>query len=71
MLADSGENMINFYGYINGVLTQCDAPSVGCWVSVVDPTPQEVRELIEDYGLDSGFVKSALDEEESSRIVMF
>ena len=46
MLADSGENMINFYGYINGVLTQCDAPSVGCWVSVVDPTPQEVRELI-------------------------
>ena len=68
MLADSGENMINFYGYINGVLTQCDAPSVGCWVSVVDPTPQEVRELIEDYGLDSGFVKSALDEEESSRI---
>ena len=68
MFADSGENMINFYGYINGVLTQCDAPSVGCWVSVVDPTPQEVRELIEDYGLDSGFVKSALDEEESSRI---
>ena len=68
MLADSGENMIHFYGYINGVLTQCDAPSVGCWVSVVDPTPQEVRELIEDYGLDSGFVKSALDEEESSRI---
>ncbi len=29
---------------------------------------QEVKELIEDYGLDSGFVKSAIDEEESSRI---
>ena len=60
--------MINFYSYINGSLTQCDAPSVGCWISVIDPTPTEVKELIEDYGLDSGFVKSALDEEESSRI---
>ena len=60
--------MINFYCYENGILKQCDAPKAGCWVSVVDPTPQEVRELIEDYGLDSGFVKSAIDEEESSRI---
>ena len=60
--------MINFYSYINGSLTQCEAPSAGCWISVIDPTPTEVKELIEDYGLDSGFVKSALDEEESSRI---
>lgn len=42
--------------------------SEGCWVSVVSPTPQEIKELIEDYGIDSGFVKSSLDEEESSRI---
>lgn len=61
-------NMINFYTSENGILTKCDQPVAGCWVSVVEPTPQEIKELIEDYGLDSGFVKSSLDEEESSRI---
>ncbi|MBO5104392.1 MAG: magnesium transporter CorA family protein [Ruminococcus sp.] len=60
--------MINFYTSENGTLTQCNGLSDGCWVSVVNPTPQEVNELIEVYGLDSGFVKSSIDEEESSRI---
>ena len=32
------------------------------------PDPQEVAYLVEELGLDSGFVRSALDEEESSRI---
>ena len=60
--------MINFYNAESGVLAQCDTPGPGCWISVVDPTPEEVMSLIETYGLDSGFVKSSLDEEESSRI---
>lgn len=60
--------MISFYISDNGILTKCEQPVAGCWISVVDPTPQEVKELIEVYGLDSGFVKSSLDEEESSRI---
>ncbi|MBR5512727.1 MAG: magnesium transporter CorA family protein [Ruminococcus sp.] len=60
--------MINFYTYTNGKMTLADEFSEGCWVSVVSPTPQEIKELIEDYGIDSGFVKSSLDEEESSRI---
>lgn len=60
--------MINFYTYTNGKMTLDDKFSEGCWVSVVSPTPQEIKELIEDYGIDSGFVNSSLDEEESSRI---
>ncbi|MBR1592220.1 MAG: magnesium transporter CorA family protein [Ruminococcus sp.] len=60
--------MINFYVYSNGRLCECDKAQAGCWVSVVDPTPQEIKDLIDDFGLDSGFVKSSLDEEESSRI---
>lgn len=60
--------MINFYTYTNGKMTLDEKFSEGCWVSVVSPTPQEIKELIEDYGIDSGFVKSSLDEEESSRI---
>lgn len=43
-------------------------PEAGCWISVTDPSPQEIKELIDDYGLDSGFVKSSLDDEETSRI---
>lgn len=60
--------MINFYTYTNGKMSLTDKFTEGCWVSVVSPTPQEIKELIEDYGIDSGFVKSSLDEEESSRI---
>ena len=60
--------MINFYTSENGRLIQCEEPTPGCWISVVSPTPQEVKELIDGYGLDSGFVKSSLDEEESTRI---
>ena len=60
--------MINFYTYTNGKMTLDEKFSEGCWVSVVSPTPQEIKELIEDYGIDSGFVKSSVDEEESSRI---
>lgn len=60
--------MINFYTYTNGKMTLTNEFTEGCWVSVVSPTPQEIKELIEDYGIDSGFVKSSLDEEESSRI---
>lgn len=60
--------MIKFYNSVNGVLFPCDERSDGCWISVINPTPQEVDELIEEYGLDSGFVKSSIDEEESSRI---
>lgn len=61
-------NMINFYTSENGTLSECGSAVQGCWISVVDPSPQEIKELIEVYGLDSGFVKSSLDEEESSRI---
>ena len=60
--------MINYYTSDNGRLDQIDEIESGCWVSVIDPTPQEIKMLIDDFGLDSGFVKSSLDEEESSRI---
>ena len=60
--------MINYYTSDNGRLDPIDALESGCWVSVIDPTPQEIKTLIDDFGLDSGFVKSSLDEEESSRI---
>jgi len=60
--------MITYYTSQSGTLRESEELIHGCWVSVVDPTPQEIKTLIEDFGLDSGFVKSSLDEEESSRI---
>ena len=60
--------MIHFYQTQENVVREIQEPVPGCWISVTDPTAQEVQGLIEDYGLDSGFVRSSLDEEESSRI---
>lgn len=61
--------MINYYNTSeSGRICQTENASAGCWISVISPTPQEIKFLIDDLGLDSGFVKSALDEEESSRI---
>lgn len=61
--------MINYYNTSeSGRICQTETASAGCWISVINPNPQEIKFLIDDLGLDSGFVKSALDEEESSRI---
>lgn len=60
--------MIHFYQTQGNCIRRLEEPVAGCWICVVDPTAQEVQKLIDGYGLDSGFVRSSLDEEESSRI---
>lgn len=60
--------MIHIYKTIDGKLRQVEEAEPGCWISVYEPTQDEIRILTEDYGLDTGFVRSCLDEEESSRI---
>lgn len=60
--------MISYYKTVQNHLVECSTPEPGSWVSVVDPTAHERKMLIEEFGLDSDFIKSALDEEESSRV---
>jgi len=60
--------MINFYKTVNNVVIKIDEIEDGCWVSVIEPSEEEIKFLIEGYGIDSGFVRSSLDEEESSRV---
>lgn len=60
--------MIKFYKTIDNTLTELERIEPGCWVSVVAPSEEEIQTLVSRYGLDSGFVRSALDDEESSRI---
>lgn len=60
--------MLNFYKTIENRICQIDHLEDGCWVNVVSPTEEEIQYLVEDLKLDTGFVRSSLDEEESSRI---
>lgn len=60
--------MIRYFTSENGRICGSETAVPGCWISVVAPTQEEITALIEDFGLDIGFVKSSLDEEESSRI---
>lgn len=60
--------MMHYYKTEDGRLRSLEAAEPGCWVSVYEPTQEEIRALTEDYGLDVGFVRSCLDDEESSRI---
>ena len=39
--------MISYYKTIQNRLIACNAPEAGCWVSVIDPTAQERKMLIE------------------------
>ena len=60
--------MMHFYKSENGKLCTIEEPEAGCWVSVFEPTQDEIERLTGEFGLDKGFVRSCLDEEESSRI---
>ena len=60
--------MIHYYKTVNGRLTVMEQAEPGCWVSVYEPTPEEITMLTDGFGLDVGFVRSCLDEEESSRV---
>ena len=60
--------MLNFYKTVNNQICQIDSLEDGCWVNAVSPTEGEIQYLIEDLKLDAGFVRSSLDEEQTSRI---
>lgn len=44
------------------------APQPGCWVNVVAPTPEEQSLLHDELGVLPEFLRSALDDEESSHV---
>ncbi len=60
--------MIHFYQTIGGRLTQISGIQPGCWVSVYEPTAEELTRLTKEYGLDLGFVRACVDPEESAHI---
>ncbi|HJG30110.1 MAG TPA: magnesium transporter CorA family protein [Collinsella ihuae] len=53
---------------LDGITTKIDNPEPGCWVNVVNPSPDETSWLEDTVGIVPEFVRSALDEEEISHI---
>lgn len=60
--------MINYFLTVDSVLSQIEEITPDCWINVVNPTEEEIDLLVREYRLDAGFVRSSLDEEETSRI---
>ncbi len=53
---------------LNGITSLIEAPEPGAWINVVAPTDEERRWLEDEIGVLPEFVRSALDEEETSHI---
>lgn len=60
--------MLTFYKTVGTGLEELDELEPGCWISAIAPTEAEISMLEDDLGIDRDFLRSALDEEESSRI---
>lgn len=60
--------MITFYKTVDGIMTRLEQYEDGCWINVVAPAEEELLLLTSQYGIDSGFLRAPLDEEETSHI---
>lgn len=60
--------MIYFYKTENNQVVQLPRLEDGCWVRAISPNQEELSFLTDQLELDVDFIRSSLDEEESSRI---
>ncbi|MDR1240497.1 MAG: magnesium transporter CorA family protein [Oscillospiraceae bacterium] len=60
--------MINYFKTINNRVQKSDRCEPDSWVSCVAPGEKEINFIVEKFSIDKDFLKSALDEQESSRI---
>lgn len=60
--------MIAYYKTVNGHMQQIEAYETGCWTNVYAPDPNELSLLTEQFDIPPEFLRSALDEEESSHL---
>lgn len=60
--------MINYYKTIDGHITEIEKYENECWINCVEPTDDDLNLLVSKYNVNPDFLRSALDEEESSHI---
>ncbi len=60
--------MIEYYKTEQDALVRTDTPCNGCWINVIAPDKDEIALLKEKFMVESEYILSSLDEEESSHI---
>ena len=60
--------MLSIHKTIDKKMTRLDAIQDGCWIYLTYPTEDELNTVSEALNVDPGFLRAALDEEETSRI---
>ena len=60
--------MIQYYKTIDGRITPIESAESGAWIDLITPTEEEILEVSKRCGVETDFLKAALDEEENSRI---
>lgn len=60
--------MIKYYIEDNHKIEQCTAPDPGCWVSLIDPSADEIRDTAAYFDIPTEAVRAALDLDERSRV---
>ena len=60
--------MLAVYKTISDVLVNLDHFEAGAWINLVNPDEAELLRISGELGVDTGYLKSALDEEERARI---
>jgi len=52
----------------NGKLKETETLSKGCWVNLVNPTEEEINQVVQQTNIPIDFIKDPLDVDERSRI---
>ncbi len=60
--------MIEIFKSINGKITPTDYEDKNIWISLTNPTGEEINEIRDKYSIEEDFLKAALDTEEVSRL---
>ena len=60
--------MVKFYKTENNKIVSLDEFESRCWVEMVNPTDDEVEDIVALSGIPEEMLKAALDEEESARV---
>jgi len=60
--------MLDIFKTIDGTLFKLEEIEDGAWISLVDPTTEELDFIEDELAVDRDFLRAALDEEESARL---
>ena len=60
--------MFAIYKSVNGKIKEINEIEKDCWINFVDPDEKDTKYMTETLKIDPDFIKSALDEEEMSRV---